>query len=85
MPGVSTNECPVSLIPAFAIIANEMCNRGRILKEVIDIFAGADTPARLVDALEVVEVERLRTNNLMQEYKAMEMRENGKDIEIIDG
>ena len=83
MPGVSTNECPVSLISPFSIIANELANRSKILNEVVSVFDGANTPARRVDALETIEVERMRTNGTFEEQKALELAHE-RQVDLID-
>jgi len=60
-----------------------MANRANILHETVSIFDGADTPARLIDALETIEVERMRTNNTLQDQKAMELSNDDK-VDLID-
>lgn len=71
IPEVATNECPVSLIDAETKAILEMVSRNRRTKEAAGAtLFGPDTagwPAWWVDAVNVVEVQRLLVESAMAE------------------
>lgn len=70
--GVMTNECPVSLISPESIVSLSVINRNRHVKESLGSGSLGDIsrlPARFIDAVELVEVERTRIENAKAEVQ----------------
>lgn len=68
--GVTTSECPVSLISPESIVMISTINRSRHVKEAVGTSSLGDIsrlPARFVDAIEIVEIERIRIENAKAE------------------
>lgn len=67
--GVSTNECPTSLISSFSDTVVELVERASFVKDITPIFEkGSELPARLVDAFEVIAIEKIRTRNVIDDH-----------------
>ncbi len=72
--GVSTNECPVSLISPFSMVAIQIANRVENMAGVPILGDAHKMPAKFIDALEVIMVERSRVTHAMQVMKATEIQ-----------
>lgn len=76
--GISTNECPVSLITPESLIYLELANRNRHVKEATGqgIFGdNSRCSAKLIDALETLEIERVRVENTRGEAEERSRRQ----------
>lgn len=76
--GVMSAECPASLITPESIATLEIVNRNRHVREAsgCSIF-GSDVsrwPAKFVDALELIEIERIRVDNARAEAEESRIR-----------
>lgn len=70
IPGVSTNECPVSLLTPASKTLLSLSTRAHWLHErggLSPFPTGAGLSSRLADALEVLAVEEARTNHEIEE------------------
>jgi hypothetical protein len=66
--GVSTNECPVSLISADSLAYLEIWERCRVMQKLGAALYGpslAEWPIWAVDMMTVLEIERERTDLLL--------------------
>lgn len=73
-----TAECPVSLITSGSLLALELVNRNRHVHAATGgCLFGADAsrwPARLVDAIELIEIEKIRVENKRAEVEDEDLR-----------
>jgi hypothetical protein len=69
VPDLSTNACPVSIITPESMAMLQLIGRNRHVKEVGGSIFGdvSKLPARFVDAMELVQIERTTLDNLMSE------------------
>lgn len=69
MPGMATNECPVSAITPFSMVMVDQIGRAKRLKGELGILAfgpdASEIPAKIVDAIDVVTIEGWRVDNAL--------------------
>lgn len=72
VPGVSSNECPVSLVTADSQAYLEIWERSRIMQKLGVALYGpslAEWPIWAVDVMTVLEIERERTDLILLQGK----------------
>jgi len=64
--GVSTNECPTSLVTGFTDTMIRLYLRNKNLPNLNIMGNGSEMPAKVVDAMEVLAIEESRTDRELE-------------------
>lgn len=70
VPGVATNECPVSAITPRSRTLVNIVSKAKLLGDLHVLGNGSELPAKFIDGIEVIEMERLKSENVMKDYVA---------------
>ncbi len=76
MPGMGTNECPVSAITPFSMVMVDQIAKAKRLKSELGVLPfgpdASELPAKFVTAMDVITIEGYRVDNALHQVRGRE-------------